>query len=141
MHDFDKNLKTLYPQSITNNDFDYESYDVRQCILTYAALLKLCIDELMDCKSQIMQLTSQINNIIATLDQTAPKCAKRGIIPFLFNFLFGNPNSSAEINVIKNNLALLGENQVILSNQILKTFNFVNLTYPETDTNWLLLKS
>ena len=93
---------------------------MRQCILTYSALLKLCSDELVDCKLQIMQLTSQINNIFATLDQTGPKCAKRGIIHSLFNFLFGNPNSSEEINAIKNNMAILEENQDILSSQIKK---------------------
>ena len=32
--------------------------------------MKLCSDELMDCKIQIMQLISQINDIFATLDQT-----------------------------------------------------------------------
>ena len=83
----------------------------------------------MDCKSQITQLTTQINNIFATLDQTDPKCAKRGNIHSLFNFLFGDPNSSAEINAIKNNMAILEENQAILSSEIQKTFNFANLTY------------
>ena len=33
------------------------------------------------------------------------------------------------------------ENQAILSSHIQKTFNFVNLTYMETDTNRLLFKS
>ena len=61
----------------------------------------------MDYKSQIMQLTRYINSIFATLDQTGPKCAKRGIINSLLNFLFGNPNSSAQINTIKNNMATL----------------------------------
>ena len=85
-----------------------------------------------------MQLTSQINNIIATLDQTGPKHARIGIIHSLFNFLFGDPNSAEEINAIKNKMVKLKENQGILSNEIQKTFNFVNLTYVETDTNWLL---
>ena len=80
-------------------------------------------------------MTSQINNAFATMDQTGSKCTKRGIIHSLFNFIFGNPNSSAEINAIKNNIAILVENQDILSSQIQKKFNFVNLTCAETDTN------
>ena len=79
-HDFDENLKKLYSRLVTNNDFHHKSHDVRQCILTYLALLKLCFDEHMDCKFQIIQLTSQINNIFATLDQTGSKCTKRSII-------------------------------------------------------------
>ena len=43
-----------------------------------------------------------------------------------------------EIEAIKNNVAILKENQDILSSQIQKTFNFINLTYTETDTNRLL---
>ena len=134
-HDFDKNLKTLYSKLVTNNDFDNKSYDARQCILTYFTLLKLCSDELVDCKFQIMQLTSQVDNIFATLDQTGPKHAKRGIIHSLFNFLFGSPNCAEEINAITNNMAILEENQDNLSSQMQKTFNFVNLTYVETNTN------
>ena len=65
-----------------------------------------------------MQLTSQVHNIFATLDQTNPKHAKRGIIHSLFNFLFGDPNSTKEINAIKNSMAILEENQVILSSQM-----------------------
>ena len=42
VYDFDENLKTLYSKLVTNNDFDHKSYDVRQCILTYLALLRLC---------------------------------------------------------------------------------------------------
>ena len=38
-------------------------------------------------------------------------------------------------------MAILEENQDILSNQMQKTFNFVNLTYAETNTNRLLLRS
>ena len=104
---------------------------MRQHILTYLAVMKLCSDELTDCKSQITQLTSQINKIFATLDQTGHKCAKRGLIHSLFSFLFGDPNSSEEIKAIKNNLAILD----ILSRHIQKTFNFVNLTCTEIDTN------
>ena len=95
----------------------------------------------MDCRSQIIQLTTQINHIFATVDQTSPKHAKRGLIHSLFNFLFCNPNSSAELNSIKNNMAILEENQDILSDQIQKTFNSVNLTYAGTNTNRLLLRS
>ena len=66
---------------------------------------------------------------------------KKGIILLEFNFLFGNPNSLAEINSIKNNMAILEENQDIFSDQIWKTFNFVNPTYTETNTNRLFLWS
>ena len=108
---------------------------MRQHILTYLALLKFHSGEFADWKLQIMQLISQINNIFATLDQTGPKCTKRGIIHSLFNFLFGDPNSSVEINTINNNMVILQESQDILSSQIQKKFNFVNLTYMETVTN------
>ena len=101
-HDFD--LTILYSKLVTINDLDNKSYGVTQCILTYSALLKLCTDKLTDCKSQITQLTTKVNHIFATLDQTNPKCAKRGIIHSLFNFLFSNLNSSADINSIKNNM-------------------------------------
>ena len=67
-------------------------------------------------------------------------CQKR-YKTFLVNFLFGNPNSSAKINTIQNNMAIIEGNQDVLSSQIQMTFNFVNLTYTETDTDWLLLKS
>ena len=46
--------------------------------LSYSASLKLCCDELVDYKLHIMQLTTQISNILATPDQTGPKHAKRG---------------------------------------------------------------
>ena len=94
----------------------------------------------MDCKVQIMQLTKQVDNIFATLDQSKPKCTKRGIIHFLFNFLFGNSSSAKEINAIKN-MAILKEKQNTLNSQIHMTFNFINLTYTETDTNRLLRKA
>ena len=76
----------------------------------------------MDCKFQIMQWTSQVNNIFSTLDQTNQKCTKRGIIHSLFNFLFGDTNSAEEIDAIKNIIAILEENQDILSSQVQKTF-------------------
>ena len=38
-------------------------------------------------------------------------------------------------------MAILKENQNALCSQIQDTFNFVNLTYLETDTNSLLLRS
>ena len=78
-----------------------------------------------------------MNNILATLDQTGPKHAKRGLIDSLFNFLFGGPNSAEEINAIKYNMTILKENQDSLSSQIQKRFHFVNLTYTETGTNLL----
>ena len=95
----------------------------------------------MECKSQITQLTSQVHNIFSTPDQLDQKCTKRGIIHSLFNTLFGNSNSAKEINAVKSNMVLLKENQDILSSQIQKIFNFVNLSYVETDTSRLLLRS
>ena len=95
---------------------------------------------LKDCKSQMTQLTTQVNHIFANLDHTSPKHAKRGVIYSLFNFLFVDPNSLAEIHSVKNNMAILEENQDVLSDQIHKTFNFANLTYAETKTNRLLLR-
>ena len=55
--------------------------------------------------------------------------------------MFGDPNSSADIESIKVNMAILEENQDVLSNQIQKTFNVVNLTYAETNTYRLLHRS
>ena len=77
--------------------------------------------------------------MLATLDQSNPKCTKGGIIHSIFNFLLGNSNSAKEINAIKNNMAILKENQDIFSSQIQKTLNFMKLTYVEIDTNRLLL--
>ena len=67
-------------------------------------------------------MTTQFNDISTTLDQTRdanPKYTKRGIIHSLFNFLFGDLISSADIESIKNNMAILEENQDVLSNQML----------------------
>ena len=88
MHDFDEILETRYSKIVTNNDLEHQSYNARQHILFYLALIKLCSDELTDCKIQIAQLTSQVDNIFATLDESNPKYTKRGIIHPLFNFLF-----------------------------------------------------
>ena len=93
---------------------------MKQHILSYLALLKFCSDELSDCKFQITQLTSQVDNVFATLEQTNPKYTERGIIDSLFNFLFGNSDSTKEINAIKNNMTILKENQDTLSSQIHK---------------------
>ena len=60
---------------------------------------------------------------------------------FTIYFLFGISSSTEEINVIKNNMEILKANQDTLSTQIKETFNFVNLTYVETNTNRLLLSS
>ena len=68
----------MYSKLVNNNDLTHKSYDVRQHVLMYSSLLKLCRDELTDCKSQITQLTTQVNHIFTTLDETNPKCAKRG---------------------------------------------------------------
>ena len=84
---------------------------------------------------------NQVDCIFTFLDQSNPKCTKRGLSHSLFNFLFGNSNSAKEINAIKNNMAILKENQDIMRSQIQKIFNFINLTYVETDTNILLFRS
>ena len=60
---------------------------------------------------------------------------KCGIIHSLINFLFGTTSSAEEITAIKNSMEILKGNQDVLSNQIKQTFNFVKLTYVETDTN------
>ena len=52
-HDFDENLKTLCSKLVTNNVFDHESHNERQCILSYFAFIKLCSDNPADCKFQI----------------------------------------------------------------------------------------
>ena len=75
---FENNLIILHTKLVYDND--HKSYDVRQWVLMYSALLKLCTDELTDSKSQINQLTSQVSHILTTLDQpkdTSPKCNKR----------------------------------------------------------------
>ena len=108
--------------------------------LTWLYLTQV-LKKLADCKVQIMQLTKQVDNIFTSLDQSNPKCTKRGIIHSLLKFLFENSNSVKEINVIKNNMAMLKQNLDILNSLIQKTFNFINLTYVETDTNRLLLNS
>ena len=51
------------------DDNDHKSYDIKQRVLTYSTLLKLCTDKLTDCRSQINQLTTQVNCILTTLDQ------------------------------------------------------------------------
>ena len=75
--------------------------------MSYWALLNSSFEELEDCKVHIIQLTKQVDNIFATLDQSNPKCTKRGITHSLFNFLFGNANSSKEIKAIKSNIVKL----------------------------------
>ena len=50
---------------------------------------QIMLDERTDCKSQINQLTIQVNCILTYLDQTKdinPKHTKRGIIHLLFMF-------------------------------------------------------
>ena len=49
--------------------------------------------------------------------------------------------STEEINAIKNNKEILKGNQDTPSNQIKQMFNFINLTYTESNTNRLLLSS
>ena len=54
--------------------------------LVLLGITELKFNELAGCKFQVMQLTSQVDNIFTTLDQSNPKCTKRGIIYSLFNF-------------------------------------------------------
>ena len=123
-----------------NNNYNHKSYDTNQWNLSYLPLLTLCSDEIPDCKLQITELNSQVNNIFTKLDQSKHNCTKRGIIHSLFNFLFGTSSSAEEITAINNNMEILKGNQDILSSQIQNTFNFITLTYAETDTNRLLLR-
>ena len=67
-YDVEENQKKTYSKLVTKNNFDHKSYDVRQHVLAYLALLKLCTDELVNCKLQITQLTTQINNLFFSLD-------------------------------------------------------------------------
>ena len=76
LHVLKENLKFMCSKLVTNNKLDHKSYDVRQCVLMYSAPLKLCTDELANCKSEIAQLTTQVNHMFSTLDPTTPKCAK-----------------------------------------------------------------
>ena len=126
-HDFKDNLTTLYSKLVDDNNIDHKSYDVKQCVITYSVLLKLNMDELTDCKSKINQLINQFNCILTNLDQiedTNPKRTKNGVIHSLLNLLFGDLNSLADIESIKNNMATLEENQDALSMHMQKTFNF-----------------
>ena len=101
MHNFNENLKMLFSKLVINNLFKSRSHNERQCILSFSALHNSNFEEHADSKVQIMQLTSQVDNIFSTLDQPNPKCTQKGIIHSLFNFLFGNSNSAKEIKAIK----------------------------------------
>ena len=76
-----------------------------------------------------------------TFNQSKHCHSKCRIIHSLFNFLFGTTSSAEEINAIKNNMDILKGNQDTLSSQIKQIFNFVNLTYAESNTNRPLLNS
>ena len=140
VQDLDDNIKTLYAKLVTNN-YDQKTYDANQQNLSYASLLTSCSDEICNCKCQITDLCTQLHDIFNTLNQSKHNCTKHGIIHSLFNFLFSTTGNAEEITAIKNSMEILKGNQDILSNQVKQTFNFVNLTYVETDTNRLLLKS
>ena len=55
----------------------------------------------------------QINSMIVNIKLS--KCAKRGIIHSLFNFLFGSLNSLADIESVKNSMVILQKNQDVLA--------------------------
>ena len=93
-----------------NNNYDHKSYDARHQILFYSASLTLYSDEISDCKLQIAELNSQVNNIFSTLAQSKHNHAKRGIIHSLFNFLFGTSSSVDERTAIKTNMEILKGN-------------------------------
>ena len=114
---------------------------MRQHILFYFALLKIVFWWTCGLQIQTMQLTRQVDNIFATLDQSNLKCTKRGTICSLFNFLFGTSNSAKEINAIKNNMAVLKEIKISWVVKQRKKVNFINLMYVEIDTQRLLLRS
>ena len=67
-HDFDENLQTLYSKVVMNNIYDSKAHNERQCILSYWALLKLRSNKLANCKVQIRQLITQVDNIFTTID-------------------------------------------------------------------------
>ena len=75
------------------------------------------------------------------LHQSNNSHIKYRIIHSPCSFLFGTTSNTEEINAIKNNMEILKGNQDTLSNQIKQTFNFVNLTYAELNTNRLILSS
>ena len=108
--------------------------------LSYSALLTLCSDEISDSKLEITDLNIWLYNIFTILNQLKHNHTKRGMYHSLFNFLFGTSSSAKEITAIENNMEILKGNQDILNSEIPKTFNFVTLTYAETDTNRLFLK-
>ena len=85
-------------------------------------------------------LYTQLHNMFNTFDQSEHSQSKRGIIHSLFN-LFVPSSSTEEINVIKNNMEIFLANQDCLSTRMKETFNIVNLTYAEANTNILPLCS
>ena len=70
-----------------------------------------------------------------------PKTCQKRYNLLSIQFPCDDPNSAKEIDTIKNNMAILEQNQNIPSSHIQKTFIFVNITYMQTDTNHLLFKS
>ena len=118
---------------------DHTMKDSTSCLIQL--YLTQVLKNLWTVKAQIMQLTKQVDNIFSTLDHSNSKCTKRGINHSIFNFLFGDSNSAKEIIAIKNNMTILEQKQDILNSKIQEPFNFIHLTYTETDTNRLLLKS
>ena len=82
-YDFEANLTTLISKLVDENDIDHKAYNIRQWVLMYSTLQTLCKDELIDCKFQINQLTTQVNCILTILHQKKdikPKCTKCSII-------------------------------------------------------------
>ena len=138
--DLEENIKTLFTKLVTDNHCQ-KTYDTGQQNVIYASLLTSCSNKLNNSKCQIIYLHTQLCEIFNTLNQLNHSHTKCGIIHSLFNFLFDTTNSTEEITAIKNNMEILKGNQDILSNQIRHTFNFVNITYMETNTNRLLLNS
>ena len=124
--DLEYNIQILYTKVVRDNH-NQKTYDAPQQNLTYTSLLTSCSNELHYCKCQIIDLHTQLHDIVNTLNQSNHSHIKCGIKHSLFNFLFGT-TSSTEENAIKNNMEVLKGNQDILSNQIKHTFNFANLT-------------
>ena len=103
--------------------------------------LNFMLQELSNYRCQMLILYTQLYNMFNTPIQSKDVHTKCGIIHSLFNFPFGTFSTPEEINPIKNNMDILKENQYTLCNQIKQIFNFVNLTYVESNINRLFFSS
>ena len=142
------NMLLQYPQNLEENiqtllvtNYNKKTYKAPQQNLNYVSLLTSCSQELTNYRNQLTMSHTQLYNMFNTCNQSKHSCTKHRIIHLLFNFLFCTSSNTEEINPITNNMEILKGNKDTLSNQIKQTFNFVNLTYTESNTNRLLLSS